>query len=256
VLVFLRESRGSGSANDDNDGDGGGGAGGSGGGGGGGGGVERPGLAVLRHVRHRTLGPLLVMRFVHGFTFTMMVETAFGFYNRELLRVDARTSMYLLCYVGLMYSLVQARMSAFTKRFSDLALARFGLYATAAALVLWCFTRTLPMALLSYGAYAVAAGILNTCLYSLISSAVARDSIGSALGLSASVGSLTRVTAPTISGVAIDALGSATVIPIMGAALMFAIAPLLSRARAVKAFDVGGKKRDDDDADGRRTQHL
>ena len=48
--------------------------------------------------------------------------------------------------------------------------------------------------------YSAASGTANTVVYSLITQVVAQQTLGGTLGLSAAVGSLTRVIAPALSG--------------------------------------------------------
>jgi len=55
--------------------------------------------------------------------------------------------------------------------------------------------------------FGMSSGICNTLINSLVSKEVDPTLIGGAFGLSASIGSLTRIIAPSISGLLVDHIG-------------------------------------------------
>jgi len=165
-------------------------------------------LVMLFHsLRMPVLGPLLVLRFVYGFTFTIF-ETCFGFYNLQRLGLDARRSSYLLCYVGLVFSMVQGGgLKASLKRSSEGKVILYSCILLSVSLIFWSSSFTTPGILGSLFPVSLASGLLNTLINSEITKQVEQSELGGTLGLSAAIGSFTRVIAPICSGFLIDHFG-------------------------------------------------
>lgn len=166
-----------------------------------------PATDALRFLARPHLGPLLLLRFVSGFVFTCIIETAFGFFNDDRLGLTARQSSYFMALVGLIYSLAQSRVSGIIRLYGRRSLLHLSLLITSASLALWAGAASLYTVVAAATVYAAAAGIINTVVYSLITQVVEQQNLGGTLGLTAAVGSLTRVIAPTISGALIEHFG-------------------------------------------------
>jgi len=204
-----------------------------------------PATAVFKFLSRPFLGPLLILRFVNGFAFTCVVETAFGFFNQERLGLTARQSSYFMALIGLVYSLIQSRVGVIAERYGRRSLLRFTTMTAAAALALWAGANSVIVVVVVASVYAAASGAFNTVVYSLITQAVEQQSLGGTLGLSAAVGSLTRVIAPTASGALIEYLGASA--PLLVCALLtLASYPLV----AMSSNDTTPKS-DDNDAHAR-----
>jgi len=166
-----------------------------------------PLVMLFNSLRTPVLGPLLVLRFFYGFTFTIF-ETCFGFYNMQRLGLDARRSSYLLCYVGLVFSLVQGGgLKASLKRSSEGKVILYSCIILSVSLIFWSSSFTTPGILGSLFPVSLASGFLNTLINSEITKQVEQSELGGTLGLSASIGSFTRVIAPISSGYLIDHFG-------------------------------------------------
>eukprot|EP01118_Nematostelium_gracile_P006556 TRINITY_DN210_c0_g1_i1.p1 TRINITY_DN210_c0_g1~~TRINITY_DN210_c0_g1_i1.p1 ORF type:complete len:391 (+),score=61.00 TRINITY_DN210_c0_g1_i1:50-1222(+) len=153
------------------------------------------------------LGSLMVLRFVHMFSFTIF-ETCFGFFNMERLGLDARRSSYLLCYVGLVFSMVQGGgVKSALKRLTEGTIILYSCLILSASLMFWSFSHSFESIVLSLFPLSLASGFLNTLINSEITKQVEQSELGGTLGVSASIGSLTRVMAPICSGLTIDQFG-------------------------------------------------
>jgi DHA1 family tetracycline resistance protein-like MFS transporter len=168
-----------------------------------------PATAALRFLARPHLGPLLLLRFVSGFVFTCVIETAFGFFNDDRLGLSARHSSYFMAFVGLIYSLTQSRVAGIIRIYGRRSLLHLSLLVAAAALAFWAGSTSLAGVVAAATVYAAVAGTVNTVVYTLITQVVEQQNVGGTLGLTAAVGSLTRVVAPTVSGALIEHFGSA-----------------------------------------------
>jgi DHA1 family tetracycline resistance protein-like MFS transporter len=111
--------------------------------------------------------------------------------------------------VGLLSVLVQGvAIGRLTKRFAEnrLILGAVGLLAV--SLLAWAFAPNVPLLLVVLAPVALAAGVLNTVINSAITKSVHPEEIGGALGLAASVESLSRVIGPLAGGILLDFLGT------------------------------------------------
>jgi len=166
-----------------------------------------PLVMLIKSLRMPVLGPLLILRFVYGFTFTIF-ETCFGFFNKQRLGLDARYSSYLLCYVGFIFSMVQGGgIKASLKRSTEGKVILYSCIILAVALVIWSFSFTTTSILGSLFLVSLASGLLNTLINSEITKQVQQSELGGTLGLSAAIGSFTRVIAPISSGFLVEYFG-------------------------------------------------
>eukprot|EP01120_Amphizonella_sp_Union-15-10_P014102 TRINITY_DN6727_c0_g1_i1.p1 TRINITY_DN6727_c0_g1~~TRINITY_DN6727_c0_g1_i1.p1 ORF type:complete len:388 (-),score=25.06 TRINITY_DN6727_c0_g1_i1:91-1254(-) len=148
------------------------------------------------------LAKLLVFRLLSGTAFTLW-ETSFGFYNKGRLALDARSSGYLLTLFGIVYSLVQARMRTLTHRFDEESLLRYFFVALGPCYFLSGLTQTLIQHVLILIPLGAVSGGLYTLLISRVSKVVGIQ-VGSTLGVSAAIGSFTRIVAPALGGLLVD----------------------------------------------------
>jgi len=175
------------------------------------------------------LGLLLVLRFLYSFIFTLY-ESSSGHYNKTRFQLSARDSSYLLCYVGLIFALMQGSLlHKICNRFTETQVTIWGGVALAVSLWGWAFAESYSRVLLVLVPFALAAGTLNTLINSMITKQVAQHETGGTLGLSASIGSLTRILAPLLSGFLIERLGDSApgVVGCMLASVLSTLAFLL-----------------------------
>ena len=151
------------------------------------------------------LRELLILRFFFQFVFTLF-ETSFGFYNLTVFGLDARSSSYLLAFVGVLFAVVQAGIRAF-KNIKEAKLIMYSFAIFAVSLAWWCQTSSIMSLQMSLVPLSLSSGLLNTLVSSLITRQVKNIELGGILGVSSAVGSLTRVLAPMSSGVLIDSFG-------------------------------------------------
>jgi len=152
------------------------------------------------------LRPLMLQRFAYLLVFTLF-ETSFGYFNKAL-SFSASTSSYLLCFVGVVYSLMQSRIGKLSRTFEERKLisAGFGLFSV--SLFCWSvLTSNLTSVVISLIPISAASGMLQTLISSAISKKVPKDEQGEILGLSSAIGSFSRVIAPLMMGVLIDSFG-------------------------------------------------
>jgi len=165
-----------------------------------------PLLMLFKSLSIPSLGPLLFLRFIYGFTFTLF-ETSFGYYNMQRLGLDARQSSYLLCYVGFVFAMVQGGGKSLLKRMSEGWVILYSCVGLCVSLLFWSSSFSVTFILISLFPVSLASGLLNTLINSKITKQVQQSDLGETLGLSASIGSLTRVIAPACCGYLIDLFG-------------------------------------------------
>ena len=154
------------------------------------------------------VGPLMRVRLVTGFTFAVF-EGGFTLWAATALGLGARDIGLVLAYVGVIQVVIQVGLiGPLTKRFRDpqlivgaSALAAFGLTVWGVSPGIWSLLAVMPF--LSLGM-----AVTNTIVGSALTKAVHPDEVGGIIGLSTSVGSLTRIPAPSVAGLLIQAVGS------------------------------------------------
>jgi len=164
-------------------------------------------------------GPLLHIRLWYGLAFATFTGV-FALYTQYRLGLDSTQTGYILAYVGLLSVLVQGvAIGRLTKRFAEnrLILGAVGLLAV--SLLGWAVAPNVPLLLVVLAPVALAAGVLNTVINSAITKSVYPEEVGGALGVAASIESLTRVIGPTVGGFLLGLLG-AWAPGVVGAVLM------------------------------------
>lgn len=153
------------------------------------------------------VGPLMWVRIVVGFTFAVF-EGGFSLWASVGLGLSARDIGFVLAYVGVISVVIQLGLiGPLTKRFTD---ARLIVGASALASVMLVFWGLFPSlwALLALMPFlSLGMSVSNTILGSALTKAVHPDEVGGIVGLSTSVGSLTRIPAPSVAGLLLQAVG-------------------------------------------------
>jgi DHA1 family tetracycline resistance protein-like MFS transporter len=153
-------------------------------------------------------GPLLHTTFVHSLAFGLFTAN-FALYTQIRLGLSDQATSYILTYVGLLVVLVQGlAIGRLTARFDETRLILGAALLMVPSLLAWAIVGNVPLLLVVLAPLALGGGVLNTVISSLITKSVHRDEVGGALGLSASLESLTRVLAPALGGLLIQVLGT------------------------------------------------
>lgn len=153
-------------------------------------------------------GTLLRIRLLYMFAFTLFTAN-FALWAQYRLRLSDQTTSYVLTYLGIIIVLVQGlAIGRLTSRFSETRLILGGAVLLAATLAAWAFVPNLVLLLLLITPLPLAGGVLNTVTNSAITKSVYQEEVGGALGLSASLDSLSRVIAPAIAGLMLQRLGA------------------------------------------------
>jgi DHA1 family tetracycline resistance protein-like MFS transporter len=153
------------------------------------------------------VGPLLHIRFFFGMAFSMF-QSIFSLYAQYKLGLDARSTGFVLTYVGVLAALVQGvGVGMLAKRYPDNKVIFWSTLTMTAAMVGWALTPNLVVMLVVMAPLAISGGILNTVLSSALTRAVYPEEVGGTLGLAASVESTTRVISPSLGGLLLGSLG-------------------------------------------------
>ncbi len=173
--------------------------------------LEKPSLSLnslWQALNRPRVGPLLHIRFFFGLAFATF-QTIFALYAQYRLDLDARTTGFILTYVGLLSVIVQGyAVGKLSKRFKENQLIFVSTILMAGSLFAWAFTPNLVILLIIMIPLAFSGGILGTVLNSLLTKVVYPEEVGGTLGLSASLESLTRVIAPTLGGLLLGQVGT------------------------------------------------
>jgi DHA1 family tetracycline resistance protein-like MFS transporter len=181
--------------------------------------------AALKQPR---FGPLLHTTFVHNLAFGLFTAN-FALYTQNRLGLSDQATSYILTYVGLLVVLVQGlAIGRLTARFDEIRLVFGAALLMVPSLLAWAVVGSVPLLLLALAPLALGGGVLNTVISSLITKSVHQDEVGGALGLSASLESLTRVLAPALGGLLIQSLGAWS-LGVVAAALMAWLATFVWR---------------------------
>jgi DHA1 family tetracycline resistance protein-like MFS transporter len=151
---------------------------------------------------------LLNIRFFYGLAFATFTGV-FALYAQYQLRLDSTGTGYVLAYVGLLSVLVQGvAIGRLTDRFPENRLIFGAVTLLAFSLLAWAFASNVWLLLVVLAPLAFASGVLNTVINSSITKSVYPEEVGGALGVAASIESLTRVIGPAAGGFLLGALGT------------------------------------------------
>ncbi len=154
------------------------------------------------------VGPLLNVRLWYGLAFTMF-ETTFSLFAAKRLGLDAQATSYVLTYVGVLVVLVQGGgISQLTRRFTDKQLIFAASVLLTLSLIAWGLSPNLTVLLIVLAPLALASGTMNVVSNSALTKSVYPEQVGGTLGLSASLGSLTRIVSPILGGFLMQSVGA------------------------------------------------
>jgi DHA1 family tetracycline resistance protein-like MFS transporter len=159
-------------------------------------------------MRRPRFGPLLNVRLFYGLAFATFTGV-FALYAQYRLELDSTQTGYVLAYVGFLVVLVQGvAIGRLTKRFPENRLILASVLVLAVTLLAWAFVPNVPLLLIVLAPLSFASGVLNTVINSAITKSVYPEEVGGALGVAASIESLTRVIGPAAGGFVLGALGT------------------------------------------------
>ena len=157
----------------------------------------------------------------------------------------ARPGRVCLRLVGLLSAVLQGGLiGSLTRRFGEERLLLYGLALIAIGLLAMPAARTVAVLSLAVSALALGMGLTQPSLNSLISRRAGREEQGEVLGVSQSVGSLSRVLGPAAAGYFLGEFGRNAAFfwgaALIAAALVLALRlPRLTVARASEAGPLG-----------------
>ncbi len=197
--------------------------------------------AFVEALRHRRVGPLLVIRVLTGISYGVF-ESGFALWAIAALALSARTNAFVLAWVGVLSVFVQAFLiGRLTKRWSDDGLLLTSLAVAAIALLAWGFVPALPPLVALMPALSFGLAVSNTISTSALTKAVEHDEVGGILGVNTSIQAMTRIPAPVIAGALIDyvAVWAPGVVAggIVGLCALFALATLCWKRGAPACTD-------------------
>lgn len=154
------------------------------------------------------VGPLLQTQFLFSLAFTIF-ETTFALFAQKRLALDARSTSFVLTYVGILVVLVQGvGIRLLVRRFSDRQLIFGGSALLALSLLAWALTPSLGVLLVVLVPLSLASGVLRVSINAVLTRSVWPEEVGGTLGLSASLSSLTRIISPTVGGFLLGRIGA------------------------------------------------
>ena len=188
------------------------------------------------------VGPLMWIRIVVGFTFAVF-EGGFSLWAAQAIGLTAWQTGLILAYVGVLSVIVQVGFIGWlTKRFADAQLIVWGSLLATGALIAWGFVPNVWVLVIIMPALSVGLAVTNTILGSALTKAVYPDEVGGIIGLSTSIGSLTRIPAPFVAGALLQYVGGWA--PGIAAGLITALAVPFGYYRLIRHPDAPLPPRD------------
>ncbi|MBV9587159.1 MAG: MFS transporter [Alphaproteobacteria bacterium] len=188
---------------------------------------RRSRLAVFQAALGRPVLPrLLAIFFLVILAFAGM-ESTFALWAMRQYDWGPAQIGYIFTFVGLLSAAMQGGLiGPLTRRFGEERLLLGGLALIALGLLVLPFARALAPLGVAVSALAIGMGAMQPSLNSLISRRAGAEEQGEIMGLSQSVGSLSRVLGPVIAGALFEAFGRSS--PFLWGAVLVAGALLLS----------------------------
>lgn len=163
---------------------------------------------LWRAINRPRVGPILHVRFFYGLAFATF-QTMFPLYAQVKLGLDARSTGFVLAYVGILVVFIQGFLVGWlAARFNEYRLIFLATVIMTATLFAWAIAPNILIVLIILAPLAFAAGTLNTLLNSTLSKVVYPEEVGGTLGISASLESLTRVISPSAGGYLLGSFGA------------------------------------------------
>ena len=208
-------------------------------------GPSRSRLGALLDVLRRPVLSRLIMTFFLVILAFAGMESTFALWAMEQFDWGPGQVGYVFAFVGLLSAVLQGGLiGSLTRRFGEERLLLCGLALIAVGLLVMPAARTVEVLSVAVSALALGMGLTQPSLNSLISRRAGREEQGEVLGVSQSVGSLSRVLGPAAAGYFFGEFGRNAAF-FLGAALI-AVAlvlalrlPRLTVARASEAGPLG-----------------
>ncbi len=156
--------------------------------------------ALITALRRQDVGPLLHTRFFFSLAFSTF-QGIFSLYTLVRFNLSAQNTGYVLTYVGVLSVIVQGFLvGRLAARFDERKLIFSSVVLMVIGCLGWALAPSLAVLLIALAPLSLAGGTLNTVINSAISQSAPTVEAGGLLGISASLESLTRVIAPSLSG--------------------------------------------------------
>lgn len=182
--------------------------------------------AILGALRRPVLARLILVFFLVILAFAAM-ESTFALWAMAQFRWGPEQVGYVFAYVGVLSALLQGGLiGRLAQRYGEERLLLTGLVLLTLGLVLLPFARDLTILGIAVSGLSLGMGLTQPSLNSLISRRAGREEQGSVLGVTQSVGSLSRVIGPALAGVLFGDLGRAS--PFWWGAGLIAVAFVLA----------------------------
>ena len=205
-------------------------------------GPSRSRLGVLLDVLRRPVLSRLMMTFFLVILAFAAMESTFALWAMEQFGWGPGQVGYVFAFVGLLSAVLQGGLiGSLTRRFGEERLLLYGLALIAIGLLAMPAARTVEVLSVAVSALALGMGLTQPSLNSLISRRAGREEQGEVLGVSQSVGSLSRVLGPAAAGYFFSEFGRNAAF-FWGAALIAAAVVLalrLPRLTVVRASEAG-----------------
>jgi DHA1 family tetracycline resistance protein-like MFS transporter len=157
-------------------------------------------VAILDVLRRPVLSRLIVIFFLVILAFAGM-ESTFALWATAQFGWGPGQVGYVFAYVGVLSATLQGGLiGRLARHFGEERLLCCGLALIGAGLLILPFARSLALLALAVSALALGMGLVQPSLNSLISRRAGREEQGEVMGVSQSVGSLSRVLGPTAAG--------------------------------------------------------
>ena len=145
------------------------------------------------------LSGAMLLRLGHSIVFTIF-ELWFGYFTSDRLGLNTQHSSYLLTLYGIVYSLVQATaIRTLVHKYQETKILAVVLHLLAITYGVAYFSNSTFMFAFVLIPLGILSGVSNTLVSSLVSKLVSPERVGGALGVSAALGSLSRIIAPTLT---------------------------------------------------------
>jgi DHA1 family tetracycline resistance protein-like MFS transporter len=205
-------------------------------------GPSRSRLGVILDVLRRPVLSRLMMTFFLVILAFAGMESTFALWAMEQFGWGPGQVGYVFAFVGLLSAVLQGGLiGSLTRRFGEERLLLYGLALIAIGLLAMPAARTVEVLSVAVSALALGMGLTQPSLNSLISRRAGREEQGEVLGVSQSVGSLSRVLGPAAAGYFFGEFGRNAAF-FWGAALIVAalmLALRLPRLTVVRAGEAG-----------------
>jgi len=158
-------------------------------------------------IKQKRVALILWIRFLYLIVFTMF-ESGFSYFNKMSLNYSPMTSSYLLCFYGFMFAAVQGGgIKSLKKRFSEDTIFLTSLKVLVFFYVAYSFVNSMWTQIPTLAVLGVASGLMSTLITTRVTQEVVPSLMGGALGVSAALGSMARIVAPTSTGLLIEYVG-------------------------------------------------